>query len=236
MYKICHPTRKILTVPRYDEIRTVQVHHLLSVLSSGSSEISKTIHKDLDERIESYTAGELKHARETIALIWKTSRKPRDIDITSVPLDPERTKGWARFLPKPEVARRPEPGVRTSLIKSIQGRSLLHRRYWARTSRGGRICPIYFPNIVPDSTLSQIIACRCRYILRSTSVLSQTVVERLNTRDGRLEKDQEHELPEDSDYESENELKDGSITSRADHGENWGQKLLPVLKVGSLAA
>ena len=64
------------------------------------------------------------------------------------------------------------------------------------------------------------------------------MVECLNTRGGRLEKNEEHEFSEDSDYESENELKDGSVTGEAgaDHGENWGQKPLPVLKVGSLAA
>ena len=212
----------------------MQVDHLLSVLSSGSDEASKAIHKDLDEKIESYAAGELKHAREAISLIWRSTRKPRDIDITSTPLDSGFT--WTTWIDC-EVKQR-KRRVRTSLIKSIQGGSLLHRRYWARTSQGGRICPIYFPNVVPDSTLSQIAACRWRYILESTSVLSQTVTECLNTRAGRLEKNEERQLSEDSDCESESELRDGSATGKegADHGENWGQKLLPVLKVGSWTA
>ena len=152
-------TQRINVVPRYDEIRTMQVHYLLSVLSSGTGETSKRIHKDLDEKIECYAAGELKHAREAVFLVWESSRKPRDIDITSVPLpSTERVK--------PEVAER-NRRVRTALIKSIQGKSLLHRRYWARTSRGGRICPIYLPNVMPDSTFSQIVTCRWRCILGS---------------------------------------------------------------------
>lgn len=64
------------------------------------------------------------------------------------------------------------------------------------------------------------------------------MIECLNTRTGRLERNEEHEFSEDSDYESETELQDASVTgnTEADHGENRGQKLLPVLKVGSLAA
>ena len=216
---------------RYDEIRAVQVDHLLSVLSSGSSETSKTIHKNLDERIQRYAAGELKHAREAISLIWKSSRKPRDIDIASVPPETVRTPS------DPEAAQR-KRGVRTSLIKSIQGRSFLHRRYWARTSQGGRICPIYFPDAVPSSVFSQVAACKWRYIIGPTSVLNWTVMECLNTRAGRLAKNEVHEFSEDSDCESENELKDCPVTGNTgDAGASGGeQKLLPVLKVGSSAA
>ena len=97
-------------------------------------------------------------------------------------------------------------------------------------------------------------------------MLSQTVMEFLYSRAGRLEKNEEHEFSDDSDYESEEELQDGSVTGEAgadhgecfddsdyeseeelqdgsvtgeagvDHGENWEQKLLPVLKVGSWTA
>ena len=223
-------TQHINVVPRYDEIRAIQVDYLLSVLSSGGDETSKTIHKNLDEKIQRYAAGELKHAREAISLIWKSSRKPRDIDVACVPLD------TASVHPPsdPEAAQR-KRRVRTSLIKSIQGRSLLQRRYWVRTSQGGRICPIYFPGAVPSSVFSQAAARRWRYILGFTSPLNWTVMECLSTRAGRLEKNEEHEFSEDSDCESENELEDCPGTGNAGAGYEE-QKLLPVLKVGSFAA
>ena len=64
------------------------------------------------------------------------------------------------------------------------------------------------------------------------------MIECLDTRAGRLERNEEHGFSEDSDYESEDELQDGQVTGNtgANHGENQGRRLLPVLKVGSLVA
>ena len=212
----------------------MQVEHLLSVPSSGSNETPKTIRKSLDEKIASYAAGELKHAREAVSLIWESSRKPQ---ATGIPSDTDlslpvaymglRKSGLGATLRKLRV--------RFSLIKSIQGKSLLYRRYWARTSQGGRICPIYFPNAVPSSVSSQVTTREWRYTLESMSILNQTVIECLNTRAGRLGGDEEHEFSEDSDCQSERELKGGTVTGNA--GAGCGeQKLLPVLKIGSFAA
>ena len=218
----------INVVCRYDEIRTMQVNHLLSALSSGNGETSGTIHKSLDERIQRYAAGESKHAREAISLIWRSSLKPRDIDISSVPPNAARPSG------DPETVQR-RRRVRTLLINSIQGKSFLHRRYWARTSQGGRICPVYLPDAVSNSVFPQVAACKWGYIQGSTSVLNSSVVESLSTHAGYLEMNEEHELSDDSDYESENEVQGDPVAGDAgdDRGE---QKLLPVLKVGSLAA
>ena len=53
-----------------------------------------------------------------------------------------------------------------------------------------------------------------------------------------LEESEEHEFPEDSDYESERELAGNPISGNPEVGceEKRGQKILPVLGVGSLAA
>ena len=161
--------------PRYDEIQTIQVDHLLSVLSSGSGEISKIVHKNLDEKIESYAAGELQHARDAVSLMWESSRQPQNTDATSAPFN-WNSFNWDFFIMEQstkgtEIGKRGRR-VRTSLINSIQGRSLLRQRYWARTSRGGRLCPIYFPNVVYRLTFSRIAEREWTYISGSTSVLS----------------------------------------------------------------
>lgn len=164
LYEASYPSRDRLTwTPRYEEIRAMQINHLLSIWSSGSCEEVKMLHKNLDEKIESWAAGELKHAGEVISSLWELSRKEGDIPRAS-PVDCKEVE----YIMSPEQEQR-ERSMRTSLIKSIQGRPLLYRRYWARRSRGGRICPVYFPTAVPGSMLLQVATCEWAYILGLTS-------------------------------------------------------------------
>lgn len=202
----------------------MQVNHLFSVWSSGSVEESKALQKELDKKIDSYAAGELKHAAEVMSSIWGLSRKKEAIPSTS-PIDSKE-----EYLMSLEQEQR-ERNVRTSLINSIQGKPLLHRRYWARRSQGGTACPIYFPSAVPSSTLSQIATCESKNIPEPARMLSRTVVGCYDS----LEKNEGHEFPEDSDYESEGELANNSLSGNGKE-QNRRQKLLPVLKIGSLAA
>jgi len=199
----------------------MQVNHLLSVWLSGGEEESKELHKKLDERIDSYAAGELEHAVEAISSIWELARKDEA-------LPP---------LPKAHKSR-PTPGpgrwdMRNSLIKSMRGETLLHRKYWARRSRGGSMGLIYLPTIVSGSTLSQVDTCKWDYVW-VTSMLSCAVLEYCEGADGRLERKEEY--PEDSDCESECERDGAPISGDADVGCERGQELLPVLKIGSLIA
>ena len=154
-YEVCHPSCGRLTwVPRYDEIRTLQVNYLLSIWSSGDGEESKMLHKNLDEKIDSYAVGELKHAAEAVSSIWTLSRKKEAIHCASSVYDKKES-----IIQSSSEDGEQEHNIRTSLIRSIQGRPLLHRRYWARGSRGGSVCPVYFPSAVPNSTLSQVATC-----------------------------------------------------------------------------
>jgi len=64
-------------------------------------------------------------------------------------------------------------------------------------------------------------------------VLSWAVVECYKG-DGHLEKTEEHEFLEDSDWESEHELASNPVPGNEEAGcEKRGQKLLPVLRIGS---
>ena len=186
------------------------------------------LHKDLDEKLDSYAAGELKHAVEVVSSLWDLSRKKRAFP----PLD-------TTPRPNPCLSRtEDEDRVRISLIKSIQGRPLLYRKYWARQSREGSIGPIYFPSTMPSSALSQVAACECKCALRDCKYTeSWTVIECYRSGDGYLERNEEDDFPEDSDYESESELADNLAPGPGKVGcsQQRGQKLLPVLKIGSLA-
>ena len=64
------------------------------------------------------------------------------------------------------------------------------------------------------------------------------MIECLKISGGHLEKNEDHEFPEDSDCETESELADSSVAGSVKVGfeQKWGQKLLPVLKIGSLVA
>ena len=145
----------------------MQVIHLVSVWSSGDKEESETLHKKLDEKIDNYAAGELEHAAEAVSSIWELSRKKETL--------PSISRGQETIPSTRNFPRRPpsqghhgwtlrgttqqENSMRTSLIWSIQGGSFLNRKYWARRSRGGSMCPIYFPGATSNLTSSPVAAC-----------------------------------------------------------------------------
>ena len=67
-----------------------------------------------------------------------------------------------------------------------------------------------------------------------TSVLSLAVIEWYKGDGGHLEISEEHEFPEDSDYESEHELASNPTSENVEADcEKRGRELLPVLKIGS---
>jgi len=147
----------------------MQVVHLVSVWLSGGEE-SKALHQKLDEKIDRYAAGELGHAAETVSSIWDLTRKKKALP----PILKRKSGSFLNdllsglWIPR----QREHEDMRASLAKSIQGGSLLHRKYWARQSRGGTICPIYFPSVVSGSTLSRVATCEWDTFYDVTSMLS----------------------------------------------------------------
>ena len=201
----------------------MQVNHLLSIWLSGGEEEAKELHKKLDEKIDSYAAGELEHAAEAVSSIWDLARKDEPLPPASKSHKGSRghKSTWGAT------------SMRNPLITSMQGGSLLHRKYWARRSRGGSMGLIYLPTIVSGSMLSQVDTCEWDYVC-VTSILSWTVLEYCEGADGRLEKKEEY--PEDSDCESECEGDGDPVSGDVDVDCERGQELLPVLKIGSLIA
>jgi len=204
----------------------MQVNHLVSVWLSGGEKDSKELHKKLDEKIDSYATGELEHAAEAISSIWDLACK--DEALLSVPKD----HGHPRCLSALSFTSL-SLNLETSLVKSMREGSLLHRKYWARRSRGGHMGLVYLPTTVSGPTLSQVDKCEwdCVWV---TILLSWTVLECCEGADGRLEKKEEY--PEDSDCESECEGDGDPVSGDAKAGCEGGKELLPVLKIGSLIA
>ena len=149
---------ELTRVRRYDEIRTVQVTHLVSVWLSGGEE-SKALHGKLDEKIDNYAAGELEHAAEAVSSIWDLSRKKEALSSISGAAWGSSHKNSGLFGGLLSSTQREQRVMRASLVRSIQKGPLLHRKYWARRSRGGNICPVYFPSAVSGSMLSRVATC-----------------------------------------------------------------------------
>lgn len=143
-------------VRRYTEIKTAQVNHLLAIWLSGSGEEPETVREKLDEKIDSYAAGELEHAVDVISSIWKISNqdKPVPSDPTSHPPPFLRSSHADTGCNGSTAGQRDD--MQYSLIKSIQKGHLLDRKYWARRSREGALEPIYFSSTVARDKLSRL--------------------------------------------------------------------------------
>ena len=58
----------------------MQINHLASVRFDGGEEIKKMLCDKIDEMVDAYVAGNMKHAAEAISLLWEVSKKdPRTI-------------------------------------------------------------------------------------------------------------------------------------------------------------
>ena len=211
-------------VCRYDEIRIMQVNHLVSVWLSGNEEKSQALHKKLDEKIEKYAAGELEHAAEAIFSIWVSAHKHEALP--SVNDSARRNPHWPTGPG--------ERSMRMPLIQSMRGESLLHRKYWGRRSKGRTMGLIYLPGPVSGLAFSQVDAREWDYVWVVTSILSWTVLECDSGADSYSEENGEYSLSEDSDYESESEGDSDPVSGDAEVGHEREQTPLPVLKIGSL--
>lgn len=175
-YHLClfHPSNYLTRLRRYSEVRTAQVNHLLSALSSGSEEESKTIREKLEQKIDCYSAGGLDHAVDVISSVWEASNKERSTtggtEGTSPPSVPPLSPlcSWISAITS-NVTTFDGCDMRLQLIKSIREGYLFDRRYWARRSREGVIEPIYFSEDVIRAELTCLDGCK---LLRSGSCQS----------------------------------------------------------------
>lgn len=84
---------------RYNQVRLIQVNHLASARFGVSEEITKNLCDKIDEKVDAYSAGDLKHAVDAMSLLWEVSKKSKrpspntlspSISVSPAPLLPSR--------------------------------------------------------------------------------------------------------------------------------------------------
>lgn len=55
----------------------MQVDHLASTRIGGDKDITKQLCDKIDEKVDAYVAGELKHAAEAMSLLWEVSKRDK---------------------------------------------------------------------------------------------------------------------------------------------------------------
>ena len=53
----------------------MQINHLASARLGVNDEITKNLCDKIDEKVEAYAAGDLKHASDAMSLLWEVSKK-----------------------------------------------------------------------------------------------------------------------------------------------------------------
>ena len=59
---------------RYEEVRSIQVNHLVSLWFGEDKECVEGLGERIDEKVDSYANGELDHAMEAMTLLWELLR------------------------------------------------------------------------------------------------------------------------------------------------------------------
>ena len=155
---------------RYDEVRTAQINHLVSARFGGEEGATKNLCDKIDEKVDAYVAGDLKHATETMSLLWEVSKKDRStnlpiqsfggfVRVTSSPT-PLPLINFARSQGLPAatagVPAAPEC-LKPAFIRSIREGVFVDRKYFARYSKAGKaLRPVYFPSTVIGEKLAYI--------------------------------------------------------------------------------
>ncbi|KAF9645618.1 hypothetical protein BDM02DRAFT_3271586 [Thelephora ganbajun] len=194
---------------KYEDIRTMQVNHLASVLSSADEVSAKDLCGKVDEMVDNYANGDLDHAMDAIILLWKLAKEPR----RSPPASPV-----ARSSVRPTSGPANQRCLEIALIKSIREGVFLDRKYWTRHSKTAKVLrPVYISSIV--------IGERLRYI--DSLVKPHREEESFDTAGG----------SEDSDCENSSEQASESVPEeQADRKEEVERQTLSVLTVGSFAS
>ena len=66
-----------LNVSRYDEIRDIQINHLASARFGVNEETTNNLCDAIDEKVDAYAMGDLKHAAEIVPLLWGAAKNRR---------------------------------------------------------------------------------------------------------------------------------------------------------------
>ncbi|KAF9778365.1 hypothetical protein BJ322DRAFT_1214739 [Thelephora terrestris] len=133
---------------KYEDVRTLHVNHLVSVLLHADENSAGLLYEKIDEKVDCYASGSLDHAADAITQLWKLSKGGE----CSPPVPPDE-------VPPMEPISSPANWMRVevALIKSIRQGIFFDRKYWARHSKTAtQPRPIYISSIVTSERICHI--------------------------------------------------------------------------------
>jgi hypothetical protein len=151
---------------RYAEIRDLYVGQLAHAWVTDSTEATRT---NVEKKIDSFGEGDLEHATEMLASLWKIANKdgnvaaPQNAIPAVSPLFPRAAQGFLTLGNQPVQVKSPAHWtcVKIALIQSIRTGVFFDRKYWARHLKTGDVLkPIYFSNMIMSDKATQLNKCK----------------------------------------------------------------------------
>ena len=156
---------------RYEDIRNLYVNRLAHIWMEDSTPEATRV--SVEEKVDSFTEGDLEHAGEILSGLWEIANKDEDGELPEpVPV----------LLPQARPAH--GAAVRTALIESIRDGIFFDRQFWARHSKAGDVKPVYFS--------STIMRDKSQQLKKRGSKFYHKFVEALNVHSGELRQESEH--------------------------------------------
>ena len=127
----------------------------------------------IEQKIDSFIEGDLKHATEMLSALWEIVNKDGDIKTPSNTLP---AVSIIKFYPLPRVIITPHnqatkitspshwTSVKVALVNSIRKGVLFDRKYWARHSKtGDALKPVYFSSVIMGDRVQQLKNCASEF-------------------------------------------------------------------------
>ena len=136
---------------RYPKLREFEIRHLARMLLSADSALTLG---SLESRIESYTRGELPHAKHVISALYQLMESDGSVEEPPLPVatssNPQAPSGdWA--------------GLKKALTSSLTSGTFLDSQFYAVESRSStglpKIRPTYFCSMVGDRFVPHLMEC-----------------------------------------------------------------------------
>ena len=147
---------------RYDEVRNLYLDQL--AVAWMDCAMTETTRAKVEEKIDSFSEGDLEHATEILSTLWEIASKDGDVQVPSnaTPAVSSTQLTFTRGAYSNNQATPPTSpahwaSVNTALIKSIRTGVFFDRKYWTRHSKTGNLVkPIYLSSIIMNDKEQQL--------------------------------------------------------------------------------
>ena len=137
----------------------------------------------VEERVCSFTEGDLDHAMETLSVLWEIASKDEEIEapssatVTVSPAHSPCSQIDVAMLTLPRQTTQPTSPVhwtfvKRALIKSIRRGVFFDQMYWARHSKVGDVLrPVYFSSVIMNDRAQQLNNCLLKHLFHRAIAL-----------------------------------------------------------------